>query len=105
MDKQIIRLKIDVSKIDKSKLFHGKKGVYLDATMFLSDTPGQYGDNGMITQDVSKEDREAGVKGAILGNATIYNPGGKQSPAPARTATTQAEIDKKWEEEDSEIPF
>jgi len=26
----------------------------------------------MITQDVSKDEREAGTKGAILGNATIF---------------------------------
>ena len=27
-----INLRINVSRIDKSKLFHGKKGVYLDMT-------------------------------------------------------------------------
>ena len=68
---RIVRLKIDVTKIDKARLFQGKKGMYLDATVFLNDEPGQYGDNGMITQDVSKEEREAGTKGNILGNATI----------------------------------
>jgi Ser-tRNA(Ala) deacylase AlaX len=69
---RIVRLKIDVTKIDKERLFAGKKGTYLDATVFLNDEAGQYGDNGMITQDVSKEEREAGTKGAILGNATIF---------------------------------
>jgi len=69
---RIVRLKIDVTKIDKGRLFQGKKGTYLDATVFLNDEPGQYGDHGMITQDVSKEEREAGTKGAILGNATIF---------------------------------
>jgi len=68
---RIVRLKIDVTKIEKDRLFQGKKGTYLDATVFLNDEPGQYGDNGMITQDVSKEEREAGTKGNILGNATI----------------------------------
>jgi len=69
---RIVRLKIDVTKIDKERLFSGKKGTYLDATVFLNDEAGQYGDNGMITQDVSKEERESGAKGAILGNATIF---------------------------------
>jgi len=68
---RIVRLKIVVTKIEKDRLFQGKKGTYLDATVFLNDEPGQYGDNGMITQDVSKEEREAGTKGNILGNATI----------------------------------
>jgi Ser-tRNA(Ala) deacylase AlaX len=69
--KRIIRIKIDVTKIDKSALYKGAKGTYLDATLFLNDEPGEYGDNGMIAQDLGKERREAGEKGAILGNGTI----------------------------------
>lgn len=64
----MISLKIDVSKIDKSRLFQGTKGTYLDAV--LIETPNnQYGDDYMIVESVSKEEREQGVKGAILGNA------------------------------------
>ena len=101
----IIRLKIDVTKIDKARLFKGKKGTYLDATLFLNDEPGQYGDNGMITQDVSKEEREQGVKGAILGNATIFTPSTNKADR-SRVATTQEEVDEKWAQEDEdEIPF
>jgi hypothetical protein len=70
--KRIIRIKIDVTKIDKSALYKGAKGTYLDATLFLTDeTSGDYGDHGMITQDLGKERREAGEKGPILGNAKI----------------------------------
>jgi len=79
---RLVRLKIDVTKIDKERLFQGKKGTYLDATVFLDDDPGQYGDNGMITQDVSKEEREAGTRGAILGNATIAKVLGEEPAAP-----------------------
>jgi len=64
----ILRLSLDVSKIDKSKLYKGKKGVYLNAAVLLKDEPDQYGNDGMIVQDVSKEEREQGIKGAILGN-------------------------------------
>lgn len=64
-----IILKIDVKKIDKTKLYTGEKGIYLYATIIMKDEPDQYGNNGMIVQNVSKEEREAGVKGAILGNA------------------------------------
>lgn len=68
--------KIDVTKIDKTKLFKGAKGTYLDIA--LIETPNnQYGDSHMITQSVSKEEREAGVKGAILGNIkTLETRGG-----------------------------
>ena len=78
---KLIAIKIDVSKIDKARLFEGKKGSYLDATVFLNDEPGQYGDNGMITQSVSKEEREAGVKGNILGNVKILGEFGDNKPA------------------------
>lgn len=71
--------KVDVTKIDKSKLFKGAKGTYLD--IVLIETPNsQYGDY-MIAQSVTKEERLAGVKGAILGNAKII--GGKTATPPA----------------------
>ena len=76
-----VSVKIDVTKIDKARLFDGKNGAkYLDMTTFIDlDNQGQFGDNGMITQDVSKEEREQGVKGAILGNVKVfYKEGGTQ---------------------------
>lgn len=63
----MITAKIDVSKMDKTKLFKGAKGTYLD--IVLIPTPqSEFGDY-MICQSVSKEERLAGKKGAILGNA------------------------------------
>ena len=65
-----VNLKIDVSKIMKEKMFKGEKGVYLDATVFLNvDEQGQYGDNGMITQNW--KDQQKG-EGPILGNAKVF---------------------------------
>jgi len=90
---RIVRIKIDVTKIDKARLFEGKKGTYLDATVFLNDEAGQYGDNGMITQDVTKEEREAGTKGNILGNATIFK------------VLEENTTPKAKEEPDGDIPF
>ena len=62
----MIEIKINVSLIDKARLYPGKKGKYLTAV--LIPTPdGQYGDF-MIVEGISKEEREAGKKGTILGN-------------------------------------
>jgi hypothetical protein len=73
MSKVGIKLKIDVSKIDKALLFKGQKGVYLDATVFVNlDNADQYGNNGMITQDEKKENRDAGKNGPILGNCKVF---------------------------------
>lgn len=82
-----LNLKIDVTKIDKSKLFKGQKGTYLDAQVFVDLNPDQYGNNGMITQALSKEERDAGNKGAILGNGKIFwTDGGNQPQAPQQQA-------------------
>ncbi len=73
MAKYGVSLKIDVSKIDKARLFKGEKGVYLDATVFIDEGEAdQYGNNGMITQDVTKEEREQKVQGNILGNCKVF---------------------------------
>ena len=68
-----ISASIDVTKIDKSKLIDGKKGTYLNITTFVNlDEKDQYDNNGMMTQSVSQEEREAGTRGAILGNTKVF---------------------------------
>ena len=80
MSKVGISLKLDVSKIDKNLLYKGKKGTYLDCTVFVElDQADQYGNNGMITQDESKQNRDAGHNGPILGNCKVFwKDGGQQ---------------------------
>ncbi len=80
-----IVVKIDVTKIDKARLYKGAKGTYLDA--ILRPTPdSKYGEDYMIVQSVSKEEREQGIKGNIIGNARILQgqgkPAAKPQPAP-----------------------
>lgn len=76
-----VNLKINVSMIEKARLFAGAKGKYLDATVFIDiDQKDQYENNGMITQDVSKEEKEAGTRGAILGNCKVFWNDGGQAP-------------------------
>ena len=61
--------KLDVTKIDKTALFRGAKGTYLDIVIWDNkDGTDQYGNDGFITQDIGKERREAGERGPILGN-------------------------------------
>jgi single-strand DNA-binding protein len=64
-----VRIKLDVTKINKELLFKGNKGVYLDATAFIDiDNQGQYGDNGMVTQDTKQGEPD----GDILGNVKVF---------------------------------
>ena len=81
MSKIALSLKINVSQIDKLRLFSGQKGKYLDATIFVDlDQLDQYGNSGMITQDVTKEEKQQGVKGNILGNGKVFWKEGGQAP-------------------------
>ena len=88
--KQTISVRIDVSKIDKARLYKGDKGTYLDAVILLNTESDQYGQNGMILQQVSKEERESGVKGNILGNVKILN---SQLPSTAQPRATAKDDD------------
>ena len=72
----MISLQINVSKIDKKRLFKGDKGVYLDAV--LIETPNSEYSDYMIVESITKEEREAGNKGTILGNAKILAAGEKR---------------------------
>ena len=79
----MITLKIDVTKINKARLYKGEKGTYLNCT--LIDTPNsEYGDY-MIVEETTKEERESGTKGTILGNGKIIRPRGQDQ------STRQAE--------------
>ena len=102
---KIIKLKIDVTKIDKSALFKGAKSIYLDATIFLNDDVDKYGNHGMIVQDISKERRDAGEKGAILGNGKVF----RDNP-PAQAQSHQKPVHPQNQMpasnlHDDEIPF
>ena len=94
----IIKLKLDLTKVDKTKLFRSEKtsAVYLNVTL-LENKNGvdQYGNSFMAVQDVSKEDREAGIKGAILGNGKIAGAAGQPAQAAKPAAKIQPE-DASW---------
>ena len=66
----MINISINVSLINKDRLFKGKKGSYLDAVMI--ETPNsEYGDY-MIVERTTKQEYEDGVKGTIIGNGRIF---------------------------------
>jgi hypothetical protein len=107
MSKIGVSLKIDVSKIDKNRLFSGQKGVYLDATVFIDvDQLDQYGNSGMITQDVSKEEKQQGVKGNILGNCKVFwNDAGQQQAPQPNQGWGQPQQPQPPVDLDDDIPF
>jgi len=104
-----LSIKLDVTKIDKARLFKGEKGTYLDLTTFIDlDQANEYGDHGFISQSTSKEEREAKVQTPILGNVKVFFQGeGKSKPYPTpqdgmQGNNTQAPVNDDF---DDDIPF
>jgi len=106
-----LSLKIDVTKIDKNRLFKGEKGTYLDLTTFIdTDELDQYGNNGFISQSVSKEEREAKVQTPILGNIKVfYNDANPQQQHPNTAQPSQGAPQPQgappYDDFDDPIPF
>lgn len=71
---QMIKVKINLTKINKDWLFQGEKGTYLDATLWFTEEQDDNGNNGMITQDVPKAiwEKDKQVRGTILGNGKVW---------------------------------
>ena len=101
---KIIKLKIDVLKFDKTAFYKGAKGTYADITFFLNDEPDQYGNHGTLYQDISKERRDKGEKGAILGNGKVFR---DTSPVQAhqKPARPQPSVIAPSNLHEDEIPF
>jgi len=68
----IIKASINLNAIDKSKIIEGKKGKYLPITITVNDEPDQFGNQGPVTMDQSKEEREAKTPKQYLGNVRLY---------------------------------
>lgn len=95
--KKTIALKINLSKIDKDRLYKGNKGTYLNAIYKYDSENDQYDNNGMIVQSVSKEERDKGIQGEILGNGKIV---WSEEPATEPASGGTVDID-----DSSDLPF
>jgi len=73
MPKYGIEVQIDVSKIDKARIYEGKKGKYLTMTTFVdTDNKDQYDNNGFISHKQTKEESESKTNTPILGNVRVF---------------------------------
>jgi len=83
-----IELRIDVTKIDKARIFEGQKGKYLTMTTFVDlIEKDQYDNSGMITH--KKEEGEE--RAPILGNSKVFWSEGlnePQQPGPSQYQPT-----------------
>jgi len=67
----IIKASINLSAIPKDKIIEGKKGKYLPITITVNDDPDQFGNQGPVIVDQTKEEREAKTAKTYLGNCKV----------------------------------
>ena len=101
----IIKTSINLDQIDKSKIYVGKKGKYLPVTITLNDELDNFGNNGPIIIEQTKEEREAKSPKTYLGNVrVVWSNGTFPSPTPfeggAPKAQPKAPVTK-----DEDLPF
>ena len=67
----IIKTSINLSEIPKDKIIEGKKGKYLPISITVNNEPDQFGNQGPVCVDQTKEEREAKVAKKYLGNCKV----------------------------------
>ena len=67
----IIKTSINLNNIPKDKIFVGKKGKYLPITITLNDEPDQFGNQGPVVVEQTKEERDAKAAKTYLGNVKV----------------------------------
>ena len=67
----IIKANINLNDIPKDKIYKGKKGNYLGVTITINDEVDQFGNQGPIVVEQTKEEREAKQAKTYLGNVKL----------------------------------
>ena len=94
----IIKTSIDLNKIPKDKIYIGKKGKYLPITITINDEPDQFGNQGPVVVEQTKEERDAKAAKTYLGNVkVVWTNGANVDTAPRdgvpQQPATQPEAD------------
>ena len=103
----IIKTSINLNNIPKDKIFVGKKGKYLPITITINDELDQFGNQGPVVVEQTKEERDAKAPKTYLGNVkVVWTNGQNVDTAPRDTnmsAITSAPAAAPKVEED--LPF
>ena len=87
----IIATSINFNQIPRDKSIIGKKGKYLPITISLNDEPDQFGNQGPVVVQQSKEEREAKQAKTYLGNVkVVWTNGDNVAVAPRDGQPAQA---------------
>ena len=102
----IIKTSINLSAIPKDKIIIGKKGKYLPIAITVNDEPDQFGNQGPVIVDQSKEEREAKAAKTYLGNCkVVWTNGTFPEPIPYDGPGAKPTAAPKVEKQEEDLPF
>jgi len=101
----IIATSIDLTKIPKDKIIQGKKGKYIPITITLNDEVDQFGNNGPVVVQQSKEEREAKTEKVYLGNVKVVWTNGDNVSVAPRDGQPAMAAPQTAAKEDVDLPF
>lgn len=104
----MIRLKINLTKVDESAVFVGRNGArYLDLCVIENrNGPDQFGNDYMVAQDIGKDRRLRGERGPILGNGKTAVLGKRpENPSPAKQTKTYMNPPPPRADDDEDVTF
>ena len=100
----IIKGSINLNNIPKDKIIVGKKGKYLPIAITVNDDVDQFGNQGPIIVDQTKQERTDKVAKTYLGNVKVVWTNG-QFPEPAPYEQPAAAVTEPLGDEDEDLPF
>ena len=102
----IIATSINLNAIPKDKIIIGKKGKYLPITITLNDELDQFGNQGPVSVQQTKEERDAKTAKTYLGNVkVVWTNDQNVSPAPRDNQQAQAAPIAAAPQVEDDLPF
>jgi hypothetical protein len=98
----LANVSIDVTKIDKAKLYNGK---YLNVTISINDQTDAYGNNVSVTESQTKEERDLKTSKRYLGNGKVVYTNGDVKVAEKQEKPLQTASQKFAQQEQDDLPF
>lgn len=102
----IIKASINLNEIPKHKIIDGKKGKYLPITITLNNDPDQFGNQGPMIVEQSKEEREGKAPKVYLGNVkVVWTDNINVAPAPRTDAGGAQQYSAPSPAPEDDLPF
>jgi hypothetical protein len=102
----ILKMSINLNEIPKHKIIDGKRGKYLPITVTINDEVDQFGNQGPVMVEQSKEERESKAAKVYLGNVkVVWTNGTNVATAPRTDGQSAPQQRVAAVADESDLPF